>query len=292
MPQHSCSIVILNSLTSYFLTSQLFFIIFANKENDKMLAKRVQTIYFSPAHSTREVVKAVAKGVSSQVIHHDITQGIKNPIEFEEGDVVVVGVPSYSGRVPVLATKTLETLSVKGIPTILVCVYGNREYDDTLLELQNICESCGFKVISAGAFIARHSIFPEIAKGRPDTSDLQQAEEFGRKSLEYIEHPNQVRLKLKGNYPYREIGSSIPLKPKGNSKCNQCGTCVALCPVNAIEAAHPQKTDKEKCISCARCIEVCPQKARRFGGLIYEIASKKFENNFSRKKDIELFYPL
>lgn len=255
-----------------------------------MEEKRVHAFYFSPAHSTRTIVRAVANGILENSIQHDLTRGLSEPIELSENETVVIGVPSYSGRVPMLAVEAISKITAHGTPAILVCVYGNREYDDTLLELSDLCRERGFKVISAGAFIARHSIFPNIAENRPDKNDLETAHDFGVKSISFIAQKESENLPIKGNRPYREV-KSIPLKPKGSSKCNQCGTCVTLCPVGAISDKNPRKTDREKCISCAGCIEVCPQKARKFSGLLYNIVRKQFTKKFGERKEIELLFP-
>lgn len=255
-----------------------------------MEPRSVHSIYFSPAHSTRKVVRAVSEGISNEVIPHDMTQGLKQSLEFTSHEIAVIGVPSYSGRVPSLAAEQFSKIKANGTPAILVCVYGNREYDDTLLELKDICTECGFVVISAGAFIARHSIFPAIASDRPTDNDLVMARDFGAKSLNYSSLNIYKELKLKGNKPYRAVGS-IPLTPVGSSACDQCSVCSAMCPTGAINANSPRKTDKKLCIACARCIEVCPRKARRFKGILYKLVERKFVKNFSRRKEIELFFP-
>lgn len=62
-------------------------------------------------------------------------------------------------------------------------MYGNREYEDALLELNNIVVEAGFQPVAGGAFIDEHSFENDstpIAKGRPDIKDLQKATEFGR----------------------------------------------------------------------------------------------------------------
>lgn len=255
-----------------------------------METKSVHLIYYSPAYSTRRIVRAVARGISDNAVNHDITQGVENIPEFTADDLVIIGVPSYSGRVPTLATSYLSQITAKGAAAILVCVYGNREYDDTLLELKNICIHRGFKVISAGAFIARHSIFPNIAKDRPSKDDLDVASVFGKKSVDFATKKDNIDIKVKGNTHYRNI-ADIPFNPKGDSKCNECGVCVKLCPVGAITMRNPRKTNRKLCISCARCIEVCPKNSRGFSGILYKVVRRKFQNKFSGRKEIELIYP-
>ena len=71
-----------------------------------------------------------------------------------------------------MAVDAFEKIKGDKTPAVLVCVYGNRNYDDALLELKDISEANGFVPIAAGAFIARHSIFSDVAVGRPDKEDL------------------------------------------------------------------------------------------------------------------------
>ena len=254
-----------------------------------MDTKFVHAIYFSPARSTRKIVRAIALGISERINDHDITLGINEDIELSEKDIVVIGVPSYSGRVPELAKKYLSEIRGNGASAIIVCVYGNRDYEDTLLELKEICTINKFRVTSAAAFIARHSMFPNIAAGRPNTTDLNQATDFGKKSLHSILQNQTISTGIKGNNPYRDV-KAIPLKPKANSKCDSCGTCAKLCPVCAISKENPRKTDKKRCISCAGCIEICPQKARSFTGFVYKIARRQFSKKYNSRKENEFIF--
>ena len=51
---------------------------------------------------------------------------------------------------------------------VLVCVYGNRAYEDTLIELKDVADKAGFVPAAAVATIAEHSIMHKFAAGRPD----------------------------------------------------------------------------------------------------------------------------
>lgn len=79
--------------------------------------------------------------------------------------------PVYAGRIPEMAAKLFSQIDGHGMKAIVAVVYGNRDYDDALLELADIAIADGFEVIGAGAFIAQHCIFPKVANGRPDSSD-------------------------------------------------------------------------------------------------------------------------
>ena len=174
-----------------------------------------------------------------------------------------------------------------------VCVYGNRDYDDALLELKNTVESNGFRVVSVGAYIVQHSIFPKVGEARPDAKDIEIIKDFAGKSADILSSSVTEKsipdISAKGIRPYK-IPGRIPLKPKGNKHCNDCGTRVKLCPVFTINENNTRKTNKKICISCGRCIVVCPQKARSFGGLLYKIAGSSFVRVNSTRKELEMFF--
>ena len=252
--------------------------------------QEIHLVCFSPALSTRKVLRKIGKGTGLIVKEHDITMGISETISFGADDPVFIGIPVYAGRVPALAAEALS--KVKGTQTaaVLVCVYGNRDYDDALLELKDISEANGFVPIAAGAFIARHSIFPHIGADRPDEDDEQMLLSFGKECYSKYLSPGEQKkeLKVKGNYPYRNP-SKIPFVPKGDSSCDKCGTCVKMCPVHAIPSGNPRKTNKNLCTSCARCIAVCPQQSRKFGGLLYKLVRRKFEKAYMERKESDIF---
>ena len=180
-----------------------------------------------------------------------------------DGDLLIVGVPSYAGKVPEMAVRSLRRFLGNNTPAIIVSVYGNRAYDDTLIELKDLMESHGFKLLSAAAVIAQHSIFPKIAEGRPNADDMEKLHEFASKSMELlIQIPKMSavsRLMVKGNRPYRDT-KPIPLHPEGSKgKCISCHACVKMCPVGAITMKEPYKTNEKKCISCGRSVVVCPE---------------------------------
>lgn len=253
----------------------------------------VCSAYFSATYTTRSIVRLIAGGIAPQSQEYDITMPFDGEVSVDGGSVFVVGVPVYAGRVPAAALRALERFRGNDTTAVAVAVYGNRDYDDALLELTQTLEGNGFRVVSAGAFIARHSIFPQVAGDRPDEQDKAAVREFAAKTAELLAGLDDVRsaplLHVPGSFPYKVPGG-IPLKPVGNRRCDGCGTCVRLCPAGAIPAAAPRTTDGERCIACGRCIVVCPQRARHFGGLLYRMASKKFIKANSGRKEPETFY--
>lgn len=231
-----------------------------------MTAEKICALYFSPTGGTRVVTRQIASALSDDVYEdRDITVSAPT-LSFGPGDVVVVGVPVFGGRVPAVAAERLTALTGHGTPAVLLAVYGNRAFEDTLLELSDLLTRRGFRPIVAGAFIARHSIAPEFGAGRPDARDMQAMTDFAfavRRKLRAAADASDLSIPtLPGNRPYRAY-NGIPLKPSARRiKCGRCGKCAANCPVGAISPEDCTKTDTKKCISCMRCVQICPHYAR------------------------------
>ena len=124
---------------------------------------KITTVYFSATYTTHRIVGHLAKRLSEEVTECDITnQAPAKEVFISKDEVLVVGIPVYAGRVPEMAVERIRQFKGEGTPAIAVAVYGNRDYDDALLELSDLLSENGFQVISAGAFIAQHSIFPKV----------------------------------------------------------------------------------------------------------------------------------
>ncbi len=140
---------------------------------------------------------------------------------FKEQDICIVSVPSYGGRVPEIAVSRLRQIKGNKARAILLVVYGNRAYEDTFTELQDVLEESGFSCIAAVAAVAEHSIMRQFAAGRPDDCDKQELAAFAAEIRSKIESETlRASLKLPGNRPYREYGG-VPMKPRTDKTCQQ-----------------------------------------------------------------------
>ena len=260
-----------------------------------MEIKRIYSVYFSATYTTRKVVREIASTMGAEeIVECDVTsQPIKEPVSFGEGDVLVIGMPVYGGRIPKSTLESIAKLNGYGAPAVIACVYGNRDYDDALLELRNEVESRGFKIVSAGTFIARHSIFTRIAQDRPNEDDMRQVCKFAIHSKDIIESLNNVELlqqiAVKGNEPYKAF-NQLPIFPTANDDCTECGRCADRCPVGAISKEDIHTADANRCIACGRCIVECTKNARDFRGEFIEARAAKFIEAFSEPRANELMY--
>lgn len=267
-----------------------------------MNAKTVTLLYFSPTATTRTVLEKIAQGMGAPVGKTiDITrpETRNQPAPGFTDQILLVGAPVYAGRLPKVAAEYFRGLKSSGTPVVPIVLYGNREFDDALLELKDILDQRGFIPVAAGAFIGEHSWNSEqfpIAPGRPDTQDLNRAVEFGRKisaMLEALDNPdNSVSLEVPGNFPYREINKENPVEfIDVKEECDQCGICLAVCPVEAIDPDNGYATLDDRCIHCCACIKACPQEVRIMKEGPFMDKTRWLFTHFTARKEPRIFFP-
>ncbi|MDE7220214.1 MAG: EFR1 family ferrodoxin [Oscillospiraceae bacterium] len=253
---------------------------------------KITQIVFSPTGGTDKVVEIITKAWGGPVNKIDLSkvEADDSSLSLGKEDIAIIAVPSYGGRVPSLAAQRISNIHGSQTPCVIVCVYGNRAYEDTLIELNDIAEKSGFKVVSAIAAIAEHSIMHQYAAGRPDVKDERELSCFAQKILDKIEG-NTAELRtpqIPGNRPYKKTGS-IGLAPKANGRCTSCGLCARQCPARAISKEDPKIADSKKCISCMRCVVKCPQSARRVNRAMVSVAAFAIKKACSIRKENELY---
>jgi len=273
-----------------------------------MEIKKVYSLYFSPTDTSKKIAEHIGNNISSKLNKNlniiDFTLKLKREetYTFEDKDLIICALPVYAGRLPNVLLPFLKN-NLKGNNALCVplVLYGNRNYDDALIELRNILEENNFHSIAAGAFIGEHSFSKILAKDRPDKNDYIKADELSDlilKRLEKLETYPKEPIYVKGETPIRPYytprdrnGNGIDIRkvlPKVNHYCNDCKLCVNVCPMNSID-----KTDVRKynniCIKCGACIKKCPMKARYYDDEGYLYHKRELEEMYEKRKEPEIF---
>ena len=257
-----------------------------------MKINKICNIFFSPTDSTKAVLNFLHKDCALKVEDVDLTPFDSENLtrEFASEDLVYIAVPSYAGRVPSTFVSRLKYITANNTPAVLIVTFGNRAYEDTLLELKDLAISCGFKVIAGACIVTQHSIIPEFGANRPDEKDKAELQVFVKavnKKIKAFDLDGFAEIKVAGNYPYKNV-NPVSLAPEFNqSACIGCGICKLSCPTNAIDEEF--NCVKEKCISCLRCIKVCPMNCRYVDSSLLEKLKAHLKPLCQTRKSNEFF---
>ena len=249
----------------------------------------VTAIYFSPTGNSEKSVMAMAQAISEDVTKVDLTASAEAPqMEFSADDIVVIGAPVYGGRIVKAAAARMTGLKGNGTPCIIVASYGNRHYDDALVEMQDMFTEAGFVIAGAAAPIGRHT-FGEIQVDRPNADDIVESAEFAKKVMEKIQSGADIAaFEIPGNRPYKDGGKGGNFRPLTSDACVNCGLCRKKCPMAAI--ADDNKTiNNDLCISCFRCIRKCPVKAKNLDTPEYNSFAEGFTERLKARRENEFY---
>ena len=239
---------------------------------------------FSPTHTSMKIARAIADGMHiARREEIDLTTDpADTPISVRNA-ICIVAAPVYGGLVAPVAVRRIARLRAENSIAIPVVVYGNRDYEDALVQLRDLLHAQGFTPLCGAAFVGEHSYSRPgmpVAEGRPDAADLQKATAFGAQAYDSLlhqlnlPHPPATDARdfaltydspleslvtapaMKGNVPYKTLGPSTPQAPVVNDNCYGCGECVDWCPTGAITIADGRSaTRMDLCTKCCACVK-------------------------------------
>ena len=280
-----------------------------------MKLKGIAAVFFSPTGNTRKAVVEIAdviarrEGIAVREIDFTLPGAREEVRKFEAGELVIFGTPVYAGRIPNKILPAVQTLfEGNGALAVPVVTFGNRSFDNALIELRIELEQHGFHTVAGAAFVAEHVFSNKLAAGRPDEKDLELIRRFAGDVAEKIkgleegpldgmaEIPAPAAVKgiepVPAYYrPLQEDGSPanfLKAKPKTSDSCNDCGICARVCPMGSI-SPEDYRTVTGICIKCQACVKSCPVHARFFDDPVMLSHTRMLEQHYERPAENEVF---
>ena len=274
-----------------------------------MRMRNIWALYFSATGTTEKTVRTIAAAASRvldapwQSVSFTLPAEREEKLQFCTGDLVFVAAPVYAGRVPnVLLPFLTEKVIGNGALAVPVVLYGNRNYDDALMELRNILTANHFACVAGAAFVGEHSFSRVLAAGRPDAEDCALMEGFGEavgRKVRRLDHTPETAVAVGGCDPIRpyykprdregNFINILKVKPVTDmAKCGGCGLCAAKCPMGSIKADNVAEV-AGICIKCCACVKGCPSGAKYFTDEGYLYHQHELEEMYARRGEVEMF---
>ena len=272
-----------------------------------MEIRKVWALYYSATGTTDKAVNTIAEALAQTLEVPLERMGFTRPAErekeysFTESDLVVVGSPTYAGKLPNKILPDFQTkLHGNGALAAAVVLFGNRSYDNSLAELCAVLEADGFHTVAAGAFVGRHAFTDTLGEGRPDWDDRREMTAFAKavadKVLSLTDIPERVAVPGDAAAPYYvpkgtdgQPAKFLKAKPQTDvGKCTNCGACARFCPMGAIDPENVASVPGT-CIKCQACVRKCTRHAKYFDDPAFLSHVAMLGQNFTEPKKNEVF---
>ncbi len=269
--------------------------------------KKIIGVYFSATGNTEKIVvdtgKYLAKSLGVPFESDDFTKPADHveARNFSEGDLVIFGTPTYAGRIPHKILPFVQTLfHGNGAFALPLVTFGNRSFDNSLVELADELKKNDFHILAAGACACKHA-FAEIGLNRPNGDDEKHREAFCATVVDktFTAALPLAEVEIKGNADL--TGYYVPLGMDGQpakflkakpvtdeEKCDNCGTCADLCPMGSIDKADPSNVPGI-CIKCHSCVTHCHTGAKSFTDPAFLSHKAMLEQNHTAPAVSEFF---
>ena len=277
----------------------------------KMKINHVWAVYFSPTGTTKKVVSRLSQsiaqglGASWQEYCFNLPQSRQKDLSFGPSDLVILGVPVYAGRVPNQMLPFIrDQIHGSGTLAVPVVLFGNRNFDDGLMELRNALAANGFHPITAGAFVGQHSFSEVLGAGRPDHQDMELVRELAEKTVQKVLNAKEIPaapVAVEGHDPIRPyyipkdsqgepLKDFLKAKPVTDmKKCINCRLCAINCPMGSI---NPEDVSQVvgKCIKCCSCIKDCPTGAKYFNSESFLYHRQDLEDRYTGTRAVSRIF--
>lgn len=273
-----------------------------------MEARQIHGLCYSATGVTEKVTRILMEALEKELdLPQAVFHGFRKPDErsadyvFGPGDLVVVGSPTYAGRMPNKIVPDFQArLRGNGALAVPVVTFGNRAFDNALAELCAVLEANGFHTVAAAAFPGRHAFTDALGEGRPDWNDKREIQAFAKrvtgKLRELKAPPPPVKVPGDPEAPYYvpkglngEPAKFLKAKPRTDlGKCCNCGVCARLCPMGAIDLKNVAEVTGT-CIKCHACVRKCTHHAKYFDDPAFLSHVAMLEKNFQEPKECAVF---
>ncbi|MBD3254613.1 MAG: hypothetical protein GF383_05945 [Candidatus Lokiarchaeota archaeon] len=241
--------------------------------------------------NTEKITNQIAKGLSINNNCCDLVKLTKfkkdlnliKEFPFEKYDLIGIGVPVYYFHPPYhILFELKEFPNLKNKKGFLFCTSGGNP-GSTLYQMKKVLDKKGLKIIEGcdkwiGWDVHQmyadqpnsngHYGWLKSSYGHPNTSELLQAEKFGKRLIDKMMTRN---FKEKDDFWTKENSTAKMWSWQGiqqwfpefhinKEKCSQCGLCAEICPWDAI-VLNPYPQWILDCDRCYICDLKCPEEA-------------------------------